>query len=211
MAQVKICGITNLPDALVCVEAGAQFLGFNFYQKSPRFIEPGFARLIIEKMPSEVQTVGIFVNEKSPADVLKKAKGARFQFVQLHGDESPEFCETVRKHFPVIKAFRVSDEFQPEILGEFPADAYLLDSFNPKLYGGSGERFDWKIAANFRENSLKNLFLAGGISAKNVVEAIKTVQPFAVDVCSALETEPGRKSERKVKEFMRAVLGVNND
>ncbi|HKR61735.1 MAG TPA: phosphoribosylanthranilate isomerase [Pyrinomonadaceae bacterium] len=201
MVRVKICGITNLEDALTSVEAGASALGFNFYRHSPRYVEPFQARRIIEQLPSSIMSVGVFVNEQ-PEKVERVANEANLQAVQLHGDESPSYCRELKKFF-VIKAFRVKRNFQPEQAALYETDAILLDGFNGEAYGGTGQSFDWSVAQRMRQ-LVSKLFLAGGLNADNVAAAVATVQPYAVDACSALERVPGAKDLARVRAFIRA-------
>jgi phosphoribosylanthranilate isomerase len=201
MVRVKICGITNFEDALASVEAGAYALGFNFFRDSPRYIEPSAARRIIDKLPTSVLTVGVFVN-KSSEEVMRFANAARVRAVQLHGDESPAYCRELQSLF-VIKALRVSSDFEPEKAADYETGAILLDGFTAGAYGGAGQNFDWSIAARTRPLVAK-LFLAGGLNAINVAEAIACVQPYAVDVCSALEITPGKKDQSRVRAFIDA-------
>ena len=201
MVRVKICGITNVDDALASVEAGAYALGFNFYPESPRYIHPLQARRIIEQLPTSVMKVGVFVNERRQ-DVERIANDANLDAVQLHGDESASYCRELKNLF-VIKAFRVNDDFQPEQVTQHAADAVLLDGFSPRGYGGNGQSFDWSIALPVRR-SVAKLFLAGGLNENNVAAAIAAVQPYAVDACSGLERVPGVKDLARVRSFMQA-------
>jgi phosphoribosylanthranilate isomerase len=202
MVRVKICGITNLADALASVDAGAHALGFNFYRKSPRYIDPSDARKIIKQLPASVVSVGIFVNEPSAGDVARLANKAGVQAVQLHGDEPPSYCRNLKSLF-VIKALRVSPEFEPAHAEQYEADAILLDGFTAGSYGGAGKTFDWSIAAQLRP-LVSKLFLAGGLNANNLVAAIDAVRPYAVDACSGVERVPGRKDLAKVRAFIAA-------
>jgi phosphoribosylanthranilate isomerase len=202
MVRVKICGITNLADALASVDAGAHALGFNFYRSSPRYIEPSDARRIIEQLPASVLGVGVFVNEPGPGDVARLANEARVQAVQLHGDEPPSYCRNLKNLF-VIKALRVSPEFEPAQAEQYETNAILLDGFTSGSYGGAGKTFDWSAATQLRP-LVSKLFLAGGLNANNVAEAITAVQPYAVDVCSGVESVPGRKDLAKVRAFIAA-------
>jgi phosphoribosylanthranilate isomerase len=202
MAQVKICGITNLEDALVALRAGADALGFNFYQGSPRFIEPEAARGIIEQLPARVLTVGVFVNEGLPEDVARIADRARVAALQLHGDESVDYCRALKDRF-VIKALRVTRDFRPESAARYETDAVLLDAFAGAARGGTGRMIDWHVARRTRE-LVPKLFLAGGLAPENVTDAIRAVEPYAVDACSRLEFAPGRKDSARVKAFIAA-------
>lgn len=204
--RVKVCGITNLQDALTCVTAGADMLGFNFYSRSPRYIEPDAARRIIEQLPSDTHCVGIFVNEENAEHIGRIADLTRVAAVQLHGDETPGYCRTLKERF-VIKALRVGKDFTPEQAAQYETDAVLLDTFSSKAHGGTGQRFDWSIA---RETArfVPKLFLAGGLTPENVATAVTMVRPFAVDVCSSLESAPGKKNEDRVRAFIAAAKEV---
>ena len=207
MARVKVCGITNLNDARASVEAGAYALGFNFYPKSPRYLPPLEAAKIIRQLPEGVFAVGVFVNETDSAAIKTAAEIAGIHAVQLHGEESPSFCNSLNDLF-IIKALRVGDNFHPAAAASFETDAILLDAFKAGLYGGTGQAFDWTVAARTKEFARK-LFLAGGLNATNVGRAIKTVQPYAVDVCSGVESSPGRKDPAKMCAFMDEIGKVD--
>lgn len=200
--RVKICGITNLKDAQMCIDAGADLLGFNFYSGSPRYIAPVEARRIIEQLPCEVTSVGVFVNEESPEAVAGIADVAGVAAVQLHGEERPLYCRALKDRF-VIKALRVQEGFIPEHISEYETEAILLDAFSSKARGGTGERFNWSVAQQTRR-FVSKLFLAGGLTPENVTEAIAAVQPYAVDVCSSVERVAGQKDEKRVREFIAA-------
>lgn len=205
MTKVKICGITNLEDALLSAKFGADALGFNFYEKSPRYISPEKAREIIEQLPENILKVGVFVNE-TLEKIAEIAEFAKLDALQLHGEETPEFaCELKAKtNLQIIKAFRVSPEFKPEDVLNYETDAILLDAYNPKERGGTGETFDWEIAKKVQKN-FSQMYLAGGISDENILSAIDMVKPFAVDACSSLESEKGIKDSNKVRNFIFAV------
>jgi phosphoribosylanthranilate isomerase len=199
--RVKICGITNLEDALLAVEAGADALGFNFYRRSPRFITPVDARRIIERLPISILTVGIFVNEESPETVTRIADEACVGAVQLHGDETQEFCRALGDERFRIKALRVGAGFRPERVADYEVEAILLDAFDAQQHGGTGRNFDWRLARQARE-LVPKLFLAGGLSPDNISEAIAAVEPYGVDACSGLESAPGRKDAARVRDFI---------
>lgn len=202
MTKVKICGITNLEDALLSAKFGADALGFNFYEKSPRYISPEKAREIIGQLPPEVLKVGVFVNE-SKEKILETAEIARLDAVQLHGEETPAFVRQLKAktNLEIIKAFRVSEAFKPEDVLRYEAEAILLDAYSPKEHGGTGETFDWEIAKKVREIFPK-MYLAGGLSHDNVRRAIKELKPFAVDVCSGIEEVKGKKDKVKLINFI---------
>ncbi len=194
--KLKVCGLTSLEDACAAIDCGAEYLGFNFYPKSPRYIASTAARAIIERLPSDVISVGVFVNEPRPEDVdeILRVSGARV--AQLHGDESPAYCASVGAE-RVIKALRAGDDFDARRVLDYPASAILLDAFDARLYGGTGKTANWEIARKAAE--LTRVFLAGGLSPDNIVEAIRAVEPFAVDVNSGVESAPGRKDVSKLQ------------
>jgi phosphoribosylanthranilate isomerase len=199
---IKVCGITNLEDALAAVEAGADALGFNFYAKSQRYLAPESARHIIEQLPSTVMSVGVFVNEEEPEEVARISDFARLSAVQLHGDESPEYCHALKGRF-IIKALRVSARFEPERVKDYETNAILLDAYTTAARGGTGRVVDWEVARRVRE-LVPQLYLAGGLAPENVAEAIAVVEPYAVDACSKLESAPGRKDAERVRLFVAA-------
>jgi phosphoribosylanthranilate isomerase len=205
MVQIKICGITNLKDALACAEVGADMLGFNFYSGSPRYIEPEAARKIIEQLPAEILSVGVFVNAGEQEEVARLADVAGVAAVQLHGDESPSYCRELNGRF-VIKALRANEWFEPESAAEYYTDAILLDSFDQSLRGGTGRTFDWSIALSTK-TKVRKLILAGGLGPENVARAVASVQPYGVDACSSLESVPGRKDIARVRAFITAIRG----
>jgi len=205
MTLVKICGITSLDDALAAVDAGADALGFNFYARSPRYISPSDAREIIDRLPSSILKVGVFVNEEFQS-LLTIASEANLTAVQLHGDETPKYCSDLASTY-VIKAFGATDDLDVSM---YNVDAIMLDTKDEPLRGGTGRVFDWTIARR-AGNSIPKLFLAGGLSPENVAEAIATVKPYAVDACSSLEETPGKKNYARMRAFVNAVRGVALD
>ena len=203
---IKICGITNLEDALVSIDAGAGALGFNFWRPSRRFIEPLDARLIINQLPADVLTVGVFVNEAAPEIVEQIGAQAGVMALQLHGDESPEYCEALVDHY-VIKALGAGNDFDPHHALKYNVRAIMLDAFDTKNRGGTGRQIHWSVALRTRE-LVPRLFLAGGLSPENVAEAIAEVHPYAVDACSALESAPGKKDAERLRSFIKAALAA---
>ena len=199
MTLVKICGITNLEDALAAEAAGADALGFNFYARSPRYISPANAREITSQLPESIMRVGVFVNEQLQS-LLPIASEANLNAIQLHGDESPDYCHALTSNF-VIKAFGAADDLD---LNAYDVDAIMLDSKDELLHGGTGRVFDWSIAQR-AGGSIPKLFLAGGLSPENVADAIATVRPYAVDACSSLELTPGKKNHERMCAFINAV------
>ncbi|HXG32302.1 MAG TPA: phosphoribosylanthranilate isomerase [Bryobacteraceae bacterium] len=193
---VKICGITNLDDALAAAEAGVSALGFNFYPRSPRYIAPQAAQRILECLPAGIWRVGVFVNERAES-VVETARQIGLDVVQLHGDEPPEALPTGLR---VWKAFRVGPAFDTSQLGRYAVEACLLDAAGAGDFGGSGRTFDWTILPPVSQR----IILAGGLDAANVAAAIRVARPWGVDACSRLESAPGRKDHRKIVEFVRA-------
>ena len=203
MVKVKICGITNWTDARNALEAGADFLGFNFYRKSPRYIAPAAARRIVRRLPEGVSSVGVFVNEPEE-ETLLIARQVGLDFLQLHGDETPKVVSHLRRTLPVIKALRVHGALRSAELARFKAaSAVLIDGFDRKLRGGTGKRVDWKLAK--RASRKRRIFLAGGVTPENAAEAVITAQPYAIDVCSGVESRPGKKDARRMRALVQAV------
>lgn len=198
MVKVKICGITSLQDALTAVEAGADALGFVFYSASPRHISPEQAAEIIRKLPPFVQTVGLFVNEYL-STVNSTADLCGLDVVQLHGEETPGYCGSIRRR--VIKAFRIKDITTLEALQQYQVAGYLLDAWSPTAHGGTGQTFNWEIAAKAAQTG-RNIILAGGLTPENVAESIRQVHPYGVDVSSGVESAPGRKDADQIKRFV---------
>lgn len=202
MVKVKICGITNLEDAKAAVDSGCDALGFVFWKKSSRYVDPATARQIIQNIRKRVTAVGVFVNarEKTVRRIMKTCK---LGMIQFHGSESPEFCARFRST-PTIKAFRMHNGFDMRTVLRYDTSAYLFDGYDPRLPGGTGRSFDWRMPGT-RDMGTKILFLAGGLSAENVAEAVKVFRPAWVDVSSSLEREPGRKDHHKMNVFITAI------
>ncbi len=197
--KVKACGITNFEDAKVCVDNGADAIGFIFYKKSKRYIKLETASNIIERLPFFTIKVGVFVNEN--IDFINNvAWKIGLNAVQLHGDETTEFVEQI--HLPVIKSFRINDEFEFSILDKYKGCTFLLDSFNPNELGGTGLQFNWdKIPVELRDK----IILAGGISTDNIDKVYKEIKPMAVDLSSSLEKIPGKKDHKKIELFFNKI------
>lgn len=206
MVLIKICGITKLDDALAAVAAGADALGFNFYPRSPRYLTPETAAKIIDHLPAEVLTVGVFVNEEIET-VKQTASLAGISALQLHGTESPEYCKALKDRY-LIKVFATSGEFKPESVLDYDVEAIMLDAFDIRTFGGTGKLSNWSIARQTRD-IFPRMFLAGGLSAENVGEAIDRVTPYAVDACSSIESAPGRKDHPRMHAFIAAVRKVS--
>jgi phosphoribosylanthranilate isomerase len=206
MTFIKICGITNLDDALAAVDAGADALGFNFYKPSPRYLTPETAREIIDRLPKTILTVGVFVNEPSPQSVADLAHHAGVTAIQLHGDETPDYCRAIEDRY-VIKALAAGPGFDVHRALEYEVEAIMLDTKDDKLRGGTGRVFDWSIALAVRR-TVPKLYLAGGLGLHNIADAIRSVDPFAVDACSALEETPGKKDHGRLRAFVKAIRSV---
>ncbi|MFN8672256.1 MAG: phosphoribosylanthranilate isomerase [Candidatus Sericytochromatia bacterium] len=207
--KIKICGITKIEDALLAIELGAWALGFIFYPKSPRYIEPEKAKEIIEKIPKNIKTVGVFVNENLEK-VEEIGKTTNISTYQLHGEENNDYCEKLSKE--VIKAFRFKTKEELEIIEEYKNNkniiAFLVDAFSKEAYGGTGHRADWDIAKEVKNYG--NLILAGGINEKNINSAILSVNPYAIDLSSSIESEYGIKDHKKTKDFFEELKNDKN-
>ncbi len=202
MVKIKICGITNLEDALASLFCGADAIGFVFYDKSPRCISPRDAANISRILPKKIKRVGVFVNEEV-AKVKKIAKLCNLDMLQFHGQESPEYCKEF-KGCRVIKAFRINHKEDLAGISKYKTFAYLFDSFSRTKLGGTGKKFNWKILA--QAVTIKpNVFLSGGLTAGNVKKAIKLLKPDWVDASSSLESRPGKKDHKKIKKFIQTI------
>jgi phosphoribosylanthranilate isomerase len=202
--KVKICGITNAPDALAAVEAGADMLGFMFYEKSPRQVSVRAASEIIRELPPFIVKVGVFVDASE--DLVMRAIGdCRLDMLQFHGDETPEYCAQFGAMS--MKAFRVRDAESLQELPNYSTEAFLLDGFVADKLGGTGEKFNWDLAIEAKKLG-RPIFLAGGLTPQNVADAVKRVQPYGVDVSSGVEAERGKKDHAKVREFIKSAKGV---
>ena len=198
MVKVKICGITNLDDALLAVDAGADALGFVFFGPSPRNVSPEQASAIIRRLPPFIQTVGLFVNE-SLSTINETADACGLDIIQLHGEESPDFCIGVKRR--VLKALRVRNITSLEPMASYRVSAFLLDAWSPNARGGTGKTFNWDIAASAAKDG--KIVLAGGLTTGNIADAIRQVRPYGVDVSSGVEVTPGKKDAVKINEFIR--------
>ncbi|MDP3111420.1 MAG: phosphoribosylanthranilate isomerase [Thermodesulfovibrionales bacterium] len=205
MVRVKMCGITNLEDALAAVEFGADALGFVFFKKSPRYISPAKAKAIIKKLPPFISSVGVFVNEDNII-VEKIADQTGIDAIQLHGDEPPKACNLSR---PVIKAIRVKSIDNLEIISKYKnkVSAFLLDTYTPEIFGGTGQIFNWDIAIEAKQ--FGKIILAGGLTPENVEQAVRQVHPYAVDVSSGVEAEKGKKDHAKLRLFIKRAKSVS--
>lgn len=200
--RIKICGTTNLDDALLAADLGADALGFIFYPPSPRYVAPETAREIIAHLPPFVAAVGVFVDEDA-AQVQDVAARAGLDWVQLHGRESPEYCRSLGRK--VIKGFRIKDETSLLELEAYrgAVQAMLLDTYKKGQVGGTGTAFDWRLAREAKK--FGRIILAGGLNPENVAQAIQVAAPDAVDTASGTEAAPGRKDPEKLRAFCKAV------
>jgi phosphoribosylanthranilate isomerase len=200
IVKVKICGLTNYEDAAAALDMGADILGFNFYEKSPRFIKPEDAVQIIDKLPAFIDTAGVFVNA-SLDNIHRTINTCQLNWVQMHGDETVQFCELLRSlNVKTMKAIRVKDQNDIRKAEDYFTDAILLDAFDPEKYGGTGLTFDWNIIGHIR----KRIFLAGGINPDNVVEAVEH-GVYGIDICSGIEESPGKKDHKKMKQIFENI------
>lgn len=206
MTLIKVCGITNVEDAVECVKLGADYLGFVFAE-SPRRVDVGIVKEIVDIVGDDVKTVGVFTDETD--DVIWVMNECGLTYAQLHGGQSEEFAQRFSAQ-RVIRVARVQDEASVNALAEYKAAAfYLLDTYRKGIAGGTGETFDWDLA--LRAMSIgKPIFLSGGLNPKNVAEAVHVVQPYAVDVSSGVEEYPGKKNLLEVKEFIENVRKTDN-
>jgi phosphoribosylanthranilate isomerase len=198
--KVKICGITSPPDALAAVEAGADLIGFMFYEKSPRCVTTAAAAKIARHIPPFVARVGVFVD--APADFVRRAiRECHLDLLQFHGEESPDYC--LQFGLMSVKAIRVRDPESLRVLSQYQTDAWLLDAYSAATPGGTGETFNWDLAVEAGRFG-RPLFLAGGLTPENVAKAIRKVQPYGVDVSSGVESAPGIKDPDKIRRFIAA-------
>lgn len=199
--RIKICGITRFEDARVAANLGVDALGFNFFKKSPRYITPENAAQIIRQLPPFISRVGIFVDETLPV-ILETARIASLDTIQLHGSESPDFCNQI--YLPVLKVFSVKPDMDFGILDSYSTAGFLLDTWNGAMHGGSGKTFDWTVAKNICSR-FNNVIIAGGLGSSNIEEAISTVHPFGVDINSGVEIMPGVKNPHKMRDVVRVI------
>jgi phosphoribosylanthranilate isomerase len=205
MVEVKICGIANINDAYIAIKYGADALGFIFYPKSQRYVAPAKAKEIIQELPYEIVKVGVFVNQEIHK-VKEIAKFCSLNLIQLHGDESPEYCAQFPKS-SLIKAVSCRLEEDIRKLRNYSVRAILVDGREQGNYGGTGQNSDWRLAIKVKE--MHSLILAGGLNKENIRKAIETVRPQAVDINSGVEISPGKKDPEKIKEII-AILHETN-
>lgn len=202
MVKVKICGITNVDDALAASDLEVDALGFVFYRESPRHVSPDQAREIIRRLPPFVTTVGVFV-DMPPGEVEAIMRYASLDVAQLHGHELPEACVPGR----VIKAIRVKELGDLEPLKHYRVSAFLLDTYTQESFGGTGQIFNWDIALHAKQ--FGKIILAGGLNPDNVDKAVQWVRPYGVDVSSGVEEKKGKKDHRKMELFIERAKGAS--
>ncbi len=205
--KIKICGVTNMNDARACVELGADMVGFNFYPRSPRYIEPNNTGQIVQILPENITAVGVFVDGNA-AEIRDIANSAGLRCVQLHGNFSPEIARDLAEKFRVIRVFTTHTQFRPDDVLPFGHCDILMDAHHPDLRGGTGRTCDW-AAAQSTLAFVRFLILSGGLTARNVGSAIAAVAPHAVDVCSGIESAPGVKDHRALEEFISAARAAS--
>jgi phosphoribosylanthranilate isomerase len=202
--KVKICGITNIRDGMAAAEAGADALGFVFYDQSPRNITVEAASAFAGQLPPFVMRVGVFVNAAEEL-VIRAIRECGLSLLQFHGDEPPEYCQ--RFGLMTMKAFRVRDAASLQAVMNYPTDAWLLDAYSPENPGGTGETFNWDLALE-AQGWGRPIFLAGGLTPDNVAEAVRRARPYGVDVSSWVEAAPGKKDHAKVRAFIQAAKAL---
>jgi len=202
MTKIKICGITNKPDAIVAAALKPDMIGFVFYNGSKRYVEPKIVRDIANELPPFIAKVGVFV-DLDKNKVLEIAQECALDMLQFHGDEAPDYCAGFKSSYKVIKAFRIKDSDSLKGINDYDTDFYMLDAYSSKEKGGTGERFNWKIVENFE--FLKPVILSGGLTPDNVRDAIEELSPYGVDVSSGVEMSPGKKDTSLMKKFVENV------
>jgi len=202
MTRIKICGMTNKIDALAAAALGVDMLGFIFYAKSKRYVDPRVAEDIINELPESIAKVGVFVDEDKEK-VLDIARDAQLDVLQFHGAETPEYCSSFRPDYKVIKAFRLRNWKDLAAVNDYDVDYYLLDTHKEDAPGGTGQTFDWKMCKDFE--FLKPVILSGGLAPANVGRAMAEVVPYGVDVATGVERSPGKKDPERMKKFVEEV------
>jgi len=203
MTKVKICGLMNLEDAMIAAESGADALGFVLYSKSPRCIKPKAVKEIVRQLPPYLTTVGVFANANVD-EIVDVMDECGLDLAQLQGDELPSLCE--RLGSKAIKAIRVKDLNSLTSMKSYSVRAFVLDTYRPENFGGTGKQFDWDLAVEAKQYG--RVILAGGLNPENVREAIQKVRPYGVDVSSGVECRIGKKDPEKVRQFTRMAKGT---
>ncbi len=202
MTRVKVCGVTEVEDARDAVLLGADAIGLNFYPNSPRYLDAARAAKIIDSLPPLVTTVGVFVNHPDPQNLEDFAVSLGLHAVQLHGNETPDYCSMIQR-VKVIKALRVDSNFRVDTLRSYGSRTFLLDACSPDHFGGTGKSFNWDLV--FGANAFGSIIVAGGLNPENVALAVSTLHPYGVDVASGVESKLGKKDYEKMRRFIEAV------
>ena len=203
MIPTKICGITNLSDAQAAAVHGASAIGFIFYEKSSRAISIEDAKFISRHLSNDISKVGVFVNHDK-AFIEEAIRSVSLNIIQLHGDETPGFCKQFE--VPVLKALRIKDKASLSVIDQYNVAGFLLDTFSTKQYGGTGETFDWSLLNGKLETSI---ILSGGLNPDNILDAIDSVNPAAIDVNSGVEISPGKKDHQKINLLFKNLKDTN--
>ncbi|OGW76614.1 MAG: hypothetical protein A3I73_00460 [Omnitrophica bacterium RIFCSPLOWO2_02_FULL_45_16] len=210
MTKIKICGITNKQDAFNASNLGVDMLGFVFYKKSRRYVEPRVERDIVSGLPPSLIKVGVFVDEDK-SKVLDIAEDCELDMLQFHGDEGPGYCDSFRSSYKIIKAFRIKDKSSLKGINDYDVDFYMLDTYSEESNGGTGKSFDWRIIEDFE--FLKPVILSGGLAPENVAHAMQKFRsltfaespPYGVDVSSGVEEAPGKKDLGLMRKFVENI------
>lgn len=202
MTKIKICGITNKHDAMAAAMLGPDMLGFVFYKKSRRYVEPKVVRDIVNELPNSIIKVGVFV-DPDKSEALEIAEDCSLDVLQFHGDETNAYCTGFRDRYKVMKAFRIKDASSLKGINDYDVDFYLLDAFSPLEKGGTGSKFNWKIIESFE--FLRPVIISGGLTPDNVRDVIERFSPYGVDVSSGVEASPGKKDEILMSKFVENV------
>lgn len=205
MTRIKICGITNKTDTINASKLDVDMLGFVFYKKSKRYVEPKVVRDIVNELPPFIAKVGVFVDEDKN-NVSEIAQECSLDMLQFHGDESPGYCDNFEDFYKIIKAFRIKDKNSLKGINDYNVDFYMLDTYSAGSAGGTGKKFDWKIISGFE--FLRPVILSGGLTPANVKQAIDKVSPYGVDVSSGIEKSPGKKDLNLMKKFVEKVRKI---
>jgi len=206
--KIKVCGITSYEDAAMALDLGVDALGFNLYAGSPRYLDPATAGGITRRLPPFAATVALFVDETDIPEVEQQAGVAGARILQLHGAESPDYCRRLSR-WDLIKTLHIGPAGPPAGLEEYPVSAFLLDTQDSARHGGTGRTFDWAIVKHLQFP--RPIILAGGLRPQNVGDAILAVRPYAVDVCSGVESAAGKKDRGKLLAFVREVRNAARD
>ena len=207
MVKVKICGITNIEDALGSLDAGSDGLGFVFYRRSPRYISPQGAADIIRCLPENILKFGVFVNSKAE-EIKQIAQSSGINVLQFHGDETSIFCKMFDS-YRIVKAFRINNDLEINRIADYDVFGYLFDTLVTDKPGGTGQIFDWNLLKCLKEKIKCELFLSGGLNENNISMALSIVRPDWVDVSSSVELKPGKKDIKKIKRFISAAKRAN--